>query len=1745
MSRHTDSGREPLRGYRRFSRAIGLLALLSISLLPFIACEEYLSEVSVDTVPPTMTGLVLSPDSVNLTVADAEVSARVGVRSMASVDSVRIELENTEEYELSCLVTEPSSGDRERGDWSCTIPFTRDVRAGAWQTRAVALYPEGGDPVRFTTTEFDEAGYRHMVRVVKVSSLEIVDRTGPLILRAVDDTLHLTAVAYDEDGLAMSEVAIVWSSEDTTVAVVDDDGLVTATGEGETTIIAGAEGLETTIDLIVDPNYQEEPELIVEMIYVEPDTIDLYDLPDAIPVAMAIVVPASGSAPIDSLSAVMTGPGSESFTCEVSQLVSEAELSDLGLELPEGAPSAWACLITFGNEFPEEDPEVEVPILTPLVPVELGTWRFSEFSLMHDSEWVVFGEEELSEGEFDLEVEVVSNRPEVDWIVVQPRGSDGGVELVSLLPGDTILLGATGYDEDGWPVSGVDYLWSSGDTTVATVDQHGLVRAVGRGFVEISASVDDAVGTLGVAVEELPGIHLIPDTLDLANLQHSDGMAVAHIYLLPGVGMPEIEDLSVGLTGPGGEISGCYDVRPASPGELGDVGIELEEGMPEPWVCINHFGIDYDGPDPGTPDSIALGSWKVSEIHLTYEEGYYFHFSEDHLSRLEDELQVEVIRGEPAIGPVEFVVLLPADTTLSEIGDTVRLTATAYDSFENVVEGVEFAWETDDESVALVDETGLVTALGPGTATISAHFEGVIGETTITVEDPIAAVYWDGWTVVGSSYGPGEGNVALSADGSDWIGALIPIEEGWPSAVATNGELWIAGLTNNGVHSIATSVDALEWTIEESPLAEVHTIVWSEEDQLWYAGGSSDQELGPALIVSPDGIEWTERDVTGLNSIDGLAHNGEFWVAVGNGSGDAIATSNNGIDWTPRSAPLFFGNEVAWDGSTWIVVGSDVGSQPRVLTSLDGIEWTEVETPITDFVEGVATSGATWVLTGTSSSGGEPHILTSPDGVEWTTSSSPFITGAESSFWNGQLWLASGWGAAPIATSEDGFEWSEQSVPLENVSGIGWGGPRPLNQAPNGRIVAPESDMVVQVGATVHFMAEDLYDEEDGTLPASSVVWTSDLDGELGVGPEIERSDLSEGVHTITLTLTDSDGAITRRHRVLTVEAPQVPQLYAVGSTSTMSDLTVPVGLYVIPATGSIPLDTLEMTLTGPDDETSFTCELAQPLEPSDIAELGLSLPPDAPTPWGCLIVFGAEFDPDLGLLPLDPEDLEDFAFGTWRLTEVALGYEDGAWHLLDEAALVAAGHQVSIEVSEQLDIQWISVEPWRHILTNPGETVQLYATAFRDELDSIPGLSYEWSSADPTIATVDAEGLVTGVGPGEVEIFAHAFGHTGSTRVIVIESGPPLAWDTVVAGDDHSCGLIGGQAYCWGSNLYGQLGTGDMEDRLVPTPVAGGHDFVSLAAGSGYTMALDADGKAYAWGNNSQGQLGDGTTTEQSTPVQVAGTHSFVSISAGRSHSAAIDIEGNIFTWGDDTRGQLGSGGMARDELVPTQVMTSHTIGETFTAVVARGEFTIALSSSGVAYSWGYNANGQLGHGNKTSTNEPMPIFREDGTGLHEFVMISAGGDHVIALDPDGQIWSWGWGLRGRLGSGSEDGRLVPGKISGSQSFTWIGAGTDHNLALTASGQIWGWGSRDWGALGDGTSDIGDYDHHFEPRELTQLSAQGYTLLVLGDRFTLGLRVDGTAYGWGYNGNGQLGNASFDAAEEPDAVLGPGPSTP
>lgn len=108
------------------------------------------------------------------------------------------------------------------------------------------------------------------------------------------------------------------------------------------------------------------------------------------------------------------------------------------------------------------------------------------------------------------------------------------------------------------------------------------------------------------------------------------------------------------------------------------------------------------------------------------------------------------------------------------------------------------------------------------------------------------------------------------------------------------------------------------------------------------------------------------------------------------------------------------------------------------------------------------------------------------------------------------------------------------------------------NEAPTVTISQPAANATVQRGESVTFQGSAT-DPEDGTLTGASLVWTSSIDGEIGTGTSFSISSLSEGVHTVTLTATDSEGATGTDERTLTVEAaPQLITL-SLGETSSSS----------------------------------------------------------------------------------------------------------------------------------------------------------------------------------------------------------------------------------------------------------------------------------------------------------------------------------------------------------------------------------------------------------------------------------------------------------------------------------------------------------------------------------------------------------------------------------------------------------------
>jgi alpha-tubulin suppressor-like RCC1 family protein len=103
----------------------------------------------------------------------------------------------------------------------------------------------------------------------------------------------------------------------------------------------------------------------------------------------------------------------------------------------------------------------------------------------------------------------------------------------------------------------------------------------------------------------------------------------------------------------------------------------------------------------------------------------------------------------------------------------------------------------------------------------------------------------------------------------------------------------------------------------------------------------------------------------------------------------------------------------------------------------------------------------------------------------------------------------------------------------------------------------------------------------------------------------------------------------------------------------------------------------------------------------------------------------------------------------------------------------------------------------------------------------------------------------------------------------------------SVSAGWWHTCALAAdGGAWCWGSDVFGQLGGRPVEPEscpaaaacsTVPVPVAGEGRFVAVGAGGAHSCGLTADGTAYCWGDNSLGQLGNGAEAASAVPVPVA----------------------------------------------------------------------------------------------------------------------------------------------------------------------------------------------------------------------------------------------------------------------------------
>lgn len=414
-----------------------------------------------------------------------------------------------------------------------------------------------------------------------------------------------------------------------------------------------------------------------------------------------------------------------------------------------------------------------------------------------------------------------------------------------------------------------------------------------------------------------------------------------------------------------------------------------------------------------------------------------------------------------------------------------------------------------------------------------------------------------------------------------------------------------------------------------------------------------------------------------------------------------------------------------------------------------------------------------------------------------------------------------------------------------------------------------------------------------------------------------------------------------------------------------------------------------------------------------------------------------------------------------------------------------------------------------------------------------------------PVAPQTDDQGLASatwqlGIVPGVQFVRAEAAG-----QAVTFTASATLAYQSVDAGGFHACAITPSAAvYCWGYNGDGQLGTGAVANRNVPTPMvaptasAAPLTFRQLSGGRYHTCGITLAGIAYCWGANLDGRLGDNTVSPSLKPVQAATPVAFQSISSGWNHTCGLSKSGIAYCWGFNQSGEVGALIGPPDSVaieVPRPVS-----GPDFKALGVGGLHSCALDLGGDAWCWGFNGYGQLGNGTTVSTlnnvvdTAGVPIGSRAVAvqmPVAEFDTIAAGAQHTCALT-DGQVWCWGDNRSAQLGmSSTVESSPTPVAVTlppGVTGFASISAGDYHTCGVTDDGKAYCWGDNDHGQLGTGT-------RNGSPTPLPVAPTLTFRSFSAGETLSCGVTTGGAVYCVGDNSYGQIGDASNEDRLTPE----------
>ena len=250
--------------------------------------------------------------------------------------------------------------------------------------------------------------------------------------------------------------------------------------------------------------------------------------------------------------------------------------------------------------------------------------------------------------------------------------------------------------------------------------------------------------------------------------------------------------------------------------------------------------------------------------------------------------------------------------------------------------------------------------------------------------------------------------------------------------------------------------------------------------------------------------------------------------------------------------------------------------------------------------------------------------------------------------------------------------------------------------------------------------------------------------------------------------------------------------------------------------------------------------------------------------------------------------------------------------------------------------------------------------------------------------------------------------------------------------------------------------------------------------------------------------------------------------IATGARHTCVLLGGGGLRCWGRNDFGQLGNG-TTDDSLSPYRVEFGRT--RRAVSISAGRDNTCAIRDDGAALCWGRNDFGQLGNGLRDDSYFPMEVSLQRGQRARS---ISSGYDHSCAILEDDSLVCWGYNSSGELGDGTTVLKVRPVSVKLPKGG-WaraVSAGFKHTCAILDDYSAYCWGNNFYGQLGNG----GREERH-TPVPVKFASEQKVLSVSTGDIHTCALLSDYSLACWGSNLYGRLGDGSTRDSHTPKAV--------